>query len=117
MVTIHLNNLKFFAYHGVHEEEAIVGGEFEVNIDVSFTQVDTIKNLDDTINYVALYSLVKKRFSTPEKLLETLAQNIAEDIYEADNNIQKINISIQKLNAPILNFTGSVGITYSKSFA
>jgi 7,8-dihydroneopterin aldolase/epimerase/oxygenase len=117
MFTIHLNKLLFFAHHGVHEEETVVGGNFEVSIDIDFTTVDKVISLNDTINYVDIFSLVKHRFSIPEKLLETLAQNIVEDIYEADKRIKTINISIQKLNPPLVNFTGSVGITYSKSFA
>ncbi len=117
MYTIHLNKLIFYAYHGVHTEEAIIGGEFEVNIAIDFFSDNDILSLDETINYVDIFDLVKNRFSIPEKLLETLAQNIIEDIYKADNRIKTINISIQKLNPPIVNFTGSVGISYLKSFA
>jgi 7,8-dihydroneopterin aldolase/epimerase/oxygenase len=117
MFTIHLNKLLFFAHHGVHEEENIVGGNFEVSLAIDFTTVDKVISLNDTINYVDVFLLVKNRFSIPEKLLETLAQNIVGDIYEADKRIKTINISIQKLNPPLVNFTGSVGITYSKSFA
>jgi 7,8-dihydroneopterin aldolase/epimerase/oxygenase len=117
MFTVHLNKMLFYGYHGVHKEEAIVGGEFEVAISISFPSLNRIKTLDDTINYVAIFELVKNRFLQPEKLLETLAQNMVEDIYTYDTRISLINISIEKLNAPISNFIGRVGVTYSKSFS
>ena len=68
MFTIHLNKLIFYAYHGVHIEEAIIGGEFEVDIAISFFTVNDILSLDETINYVDVFNLVKNRFSRPEKL-------------------------------------------------
>ena len=34
MITIHLHHLIFFACHGLHEEEKILGNEYEVNAEV-----------------------------------------------------------------------------------
>ena len=116
MYTITLDNLSFFAYHGVHQEENIVGGDFLVSLAIEFVPTSEIKNLEDTINYVAIYEIVKKRFAKTEQLLEVLAQDIALLIYEMDNRIKRINISIQKLNAPMANFEGSVGIKFTKVF-
>ena len=109
--------MKFFAYHGVHKEEAIVGTEFEVFVSISFDSSVKILELNDTINYVAVFEIVKKLFAIPEKLLETLAQNITEEIYKINNQIISINVTIDKLNSPICNFTGTVGVNYSKSYS
>ena len=117
MFTIRLNKMKFFAYHGVHVEEAIVGTEFEVSVSISFDSSGKIFELNDTINYVAVFEIVKKLFAIPEKLLETLAQNITEEIYKINNQIISINVTIDKLNPPICNFTGTVGVNYFKSYS
>ncbi len=117
MFTIRLNKMIFFAYHGVHEEEAIVGTEFEVSVSISFNEVEKISELHHTINYVAVFEIVKRLFETPQKLLETLAQNITEEIYKINNQIVSINVTIDKLNAPICNFTGNVGVNYLKSYS
>ena len=116
MFTIRLNKLLFFAYHGVHAEETIVGGEFEVSAQITFADTKKVEALADTLNYVNLYEIIKDHFSKPVPLLETLAQNISEEIYKVDDRITSINITIDKLNAPICNFTGTVGINYSKSY-
>ena len=116
MFTIRLNKLKIFAFHGVHSEETITGNEFEVSVLIHFLENKKIDALSDTINYVEVYDIIKKHFAIPVQLLETLAQVISEDIYKIDNRISSINITIDKLNAPICNFTGSVGVNYSKSY-
>jgi 7,8-dihydroneopterin aldolase/epimerase/oxygenase len=116
MFTVHLNKLQFFAHHGVHDEEGIIGTDFEVSVSINFNAPEKVIALHDTINYVSVFEIVKNRFAVPERLLETLAQHIADDIYASDNRITTINIFIDKINPPISNFIGSVGVTYSKSF-
>jgi 7,8-dihydroneopterin aldolase/epimerase/oxygenase len=117
MFTVHLNKLIFFAHHGVHDEEGIVGTNFEVSVSVNFNAPEKVVALNDTINYVSVFNIIKNRFAIPERLLETLAQHITADIYAMDNRITTINISIDKINPPISNFIGSVGVTYTKSFS
>jgi 7,8-dihydroneopterin aldolase/epimerase/oxygenase len=116
MFTILLNKMLLYAYHGVHEEETILGANFEVNIAVTFKENGLITLLEDTINYVSIFEIVKKHFQHPQKLLEILAQNIAEETYLLDKRIEIINISIEKLNPPIATFTGTVGVQFSKTF-
>jgi len=75
MYSIQLNNLRFYAYHGVHDEEKQVGTEFEANIFIEFDSKEPIIHLDQTINYVTVYELAKELFAQPVKLLEkTVAQ-------------------------------------------
>ena len=116
MFTIHLNKLAFFAHHGLHDEEEITGTDFEIHVSVQFDAAGKITSIHQTINYAAVYDTIKKHMIHPVALLETLAQNIAEDIYLLDNRINSINININKLHPPIKNFIGSVGVSYSKAF-
>jgi len=116
MFTIHLNKLAFFSHHGLHDEETITGADFEIDVSVAFDAADKITSLHETINYTAVYSLIKKHMKSPVPLLETLAQNITEDIHLLDDRIRKIDIRINKLHPPIRNFVGSVGVSYSKAF-
>ena len=116
MFTIRLNKMKIFAHHGVHAEETVVGAEFEVSAQITFAENKKIEALADTLNYVNVYAIIKDHFSKSVPLLETLAQNISEEIYKVDERITSINITIDKLNAPIINFIGNVGVNYSKSY-
>lgn len=116
MFTIHLNKLVFFAHHGLYEEETITGNDFEIDVSVEFDAKSTITAIHHTINYVAVYNVIKAHMNQPVALLETLAQKITDDIYLLDERIKNINIRINKLHPPIKNFIGNVGVSYFKVF-
>lgn len=111
-ITIELNQLRFFAYHGFYEEEKKIGAEFEVNLSVSFSQ-NKIAGLNETVNYEKLYFLIKEEMKRPRSLLETLSMEIARAIHHSFPQIKKIEISISKLQVPIAGFTGHVAVKYS----
>lgn len=116
MFTIHLHNLKFYSFHGIHEEEQVLGSEYEVNVDIGINGDEKISHLHQTINYVSVYDIIKKQMDHPTPLLETLAQKITKQIKEIDTQIKSIVINIKKINPPVIAFTGNVGVTYSASF-
>lgn len=116
MFTIELQQCRFYAHHGLHEEEAVVGAAFEVNLSAGFASNGRISSMKQTINYVDIYEMVKKHFDRPRQLLETLAQEIAEDVHALDSRVEFVEISIKKLNPPIAGFSGTVGVTYAKKF-
>lgn len=116
MNSVHLKNIRLYGYHGLYPEETLVGGFFELSITINYYSKEAIKVIADTINYVSIYEMIKNIFSIPQPLLETLAEDMVAAIYLNYNQIKSINISIQKLNPPISNFTGSVGVQLQKDF-
>ena len=60
MMTIHLKELHFYANHGWHENEAIVGNEFVVSLAIKIDLKKPVKHLEDTVDYVSAYNIVKK---------------------------------------------------------
>lgn len=116
MYTVFLNKLKLYGYHGWHESEKLLGGEFEVSVTIQFETKNTIELLSDTIDYVAAYESVKKSFSIATPLLETLAQNICRAIANDNPLSKRITVSVSKLNTPIINFEGQMGVTCTEEF-
>jgi dihydroneopterin aldolase len=116
MFTIHLHHLKFFAYHGLYEEERKAGNNFEVDVDVVADLPVTITKLEQTVDYAIVYAIIDERMKQPTALLETLVHDLAEKIHDYDSRIKSVNISIKKLSAPIKFFNGVVGVSYKKDF-
>lgn len=117
ILTIELRKLRFFAYHGLHAEERKTGNEFEVNLTVSYKEpANTIGRLDDSINYAALFEIVKKEMDEPCDLLETLVQTIALKVKDNFPDIKHLRISVYKLHPPIPQTRGSVGVTLEKEY-
>jgi 7,8-dihydroneopterin aldolase/epimerase/oxygenase len=113
MLFIHLHNLRFYAFHGVHDEEKILGGDYEVNVSVGFKpSAGVVHDLDETLDYTAIYEVVKQRMANPTPLLETIAMEISAAIQEKYPSVAKISISVKKLYPPINNFEGSVGVSF-----
>ena len=116
-ITVELNHLRFFAFHGLYEEEKKTGNEFEVNIKVSFKAPEkVISKLHDTINYVRLHAIVNEMMQHPEKLLETVAMKIADHIHHEFLFASVVEIQIVKLHPPIINFTGNVAVSFRRTF-
>jgi dihydroneopterin aldolase len=114
---IELKDLRFFAEHGMYQEEVKVGNEFEVDISLECkSPKKAITSINQTINYVEVYRIVQEVFATRKLLLETCAMQIAEQIQVQFPEVDQLTVRIRKLNPPITNFSGFVGITYTKSF-
>ena len=110
---IRLEKIRLYNYHGLHSGEEIIGGEFEVNLSVQYSPVKVpVVNISDTVDYTALYDLVKTRMEKPALLLETLVMEIAEEILAKFSLVQEVNLSIHKIHPPIPNFQGSVVVAY-----
>ena len=117
MITIQLHQLLFKAYHGIHEEERILGNDYMVDCSVDFFENDkVVTHINDTIDYTEIYQLIKKRMKIATPLLETVIMEIGIAIQERFEMIKSIHISIKKLHPPIEGIQGSVGVTWQKQF-
>ena len=116
-LSIQLKNVRFFAAHGLHAEEALVGNEFEIDVSIAYkASKKLILSIEETVNYVTVFQLVEDVMREPQDLLETCAMMIVEKLHQQYTFIKEVSISIRKIHAPITNFTGTVGVTYSKRF-
>jgi dihydroneopterin aldolase len=117
MVTIKLKQLRFFAHHGLYEEERKVSNEFTVDLEVSFEpKTAAITKMSETINYIKLYELIKKSMLRPTDLIETIAMEITNNIHQQYPQVKKVSITIAKKYPPVINFSGNVAVNYAKEF-
>jgi len=113
---ISLNKLLFVGYHGLYPEEKKLGNNYSVEIDIDFTpKQGVIDQLDQTIDYVYVYAIVKKWMEIPTPLLETLVGKIADDILSSQTLANKVFVKITKLHLPISSFEGNVSVKIEKS--
>jgi len=110
--TIELMGLQFFSFHGLYEEEKKKGGEFKVDLTAKFSEQIKIGEIDQTINYESLFTILKTEMDQPRELLETLAQSIGEEIHHSFPALKEINVRVEKIKPPIPGFNGSVVVSY-----
>ncbi|HVG42490.1 MAG TPA: dihydroneopterin aldolase [Chitinophagaceae bacterium] len=117
LITIELANLRFFGRHGLYKEEQKIGGEFEIDLSISYEAPSTIiHSIEQTINYTTIYLLIKKEMDEPKALLETFVMNLCTVLKKQFTQIKKIEISVKKLHPPIIQYTGTVAVKYSKEY-
>jgi len=103
MGRVSLKNMVFYGYHGVAEQEKILGGRFEVDLSLDFNMTPAIKSdhLKDTISYEDLYKLVHNVVTNSKYyLLEALAGKIIKEVF-LKFSPEKVLIRIRKPSAPV----------------
>ncbi len=84
-----------------------LGNEFELNISASFFSTQpVITEINQTINYAAIYELAKSEMMQPRELLETFLSDLAEKIKRQFPELVKLKMSLYKLQMPLTNFQG-----------
>jgi dihydroneopterin aldolase len=117
MVTIELQKLRLRAFHGLYEGEEKVGSLYEVNVKVMYEEGNnTFDSLENTVNYVRVFEIVQQRMKMPMPLLEKVANGIIHAIQQQYPFVREIGVSLYKLEAPIENFQGKLGVSIRKEF-
>jgi dihydroneopterin aldolase len=101
---IRIHNATFYAYHGALQEEQIIGGKFEVDVEMKTDFSDAAYNddLSKTINYDSVYKFINKIVNDKKfYLIETLSVTIADSLLEKYSMIQSIVVKVRKRSVPI----------------
>ena len=99
-----LKGLKFFGYHGVLQEEQTQGQYFTIDLELflNLSQAGKTDDLNETIDYSVVFEFIKntveqKRF----KLIEALGEYIAQKLLTDFPQLQALEITVKKPQAPL----------------
>ncbi len=110
---IHLNEMVFYGYHGVHPEERTLGQRFIVNLTIETAgEADSqIRHIYDTVDYTKIYAEVKHTMEKKQfHLLEDCANEILDTVFAHFPKIIDAEVRIKKPSVPINGSLGSVEI-------
>jgi dihydroneopterin aldolase len=117
MISIELHNIRLHAFHGIFEGEEKLGNDYIINLDVIYEEgTNSFDDINATISYVDLYEIVKQRMQIPTGLLEKVCESIIRRIKHQYPFVKEVSLSIHKLQAPISQLEGSVGVRMNKKF-
>ena len=118
MDAIHLEDLAFFAFHGLHDEEARLGQRFIVDVTcwADLGQAALSDSYPDTVCYAGLTQAIEKAVTqTRFNLIERLAAVIADAIFAADGRIERTRVKVHKPGAPLPIAAGKVSVEITRS--
>jgi dihydroneopterin aldolase len=103
MIKVTLQGAEFFARHGFYPEEQLTGNRFLLDIEVEFEPYADMKDdeINDTVNYEQLYVIAEQEMQQPRKLLEAVAQSVADNIRAAYPFVKNIRVELKKLTPPL----------------
>lgn len=103
MGTIKLQNIRAFSFHGCLEEEAKIGSDYRVDLEIKtdLRKSSMSDDLQDTVDYVLLNKIVVEEMAIRSKLLEHVAQRIVTRIFKEIPAVSRIVLAVSKLNPPI----------------
>jgi dihydroneopterin aldolase len=108
-----LNDLGFYGYHGLFEEESKLGQRFFIDLQcgVDLSAPGSTDEIGHTVSYADIYDVVKTTFEGKRaKLIEALAQNIVTALFDAFSDIDWVIIRIRKPEAPIAMVLGAAAV-------
>ena len=116
---IELEKMRFYAYHGVMPQETKVGNDFDVDLILTAPLEQAVKSdeLDDTINYAAVYAVVKEQMDIPSKLIEHAAGRILYALKERFPQLAAVELKLSKLNPPFGGDVHSASIILGETFS
>jgi dihydroneopterin aldolase len=103
----------FYGHHGVHPEERKLGQRFIVDFCYETDpELDrSIEHIDDTIDYTAVYDIIKNILEKQEfQLLENCANTILDSVIGVYPRIIKAVVKIRKPSVPIKGSLDSVEV-------
>ena len=98
-----LENLRFYAYHGVAPQEMTVGNEYTVSLRLKtdITRAMSSDDVADTVNYAEIYQAVKSEMDVPSKLLEHVAGRIVCRLFKDFPTVEHVDLKLFKRNPPM----------------
>ncbi len=105
MDEITIENLEVFCHHGVYKEENILGQKFLVSVvyRLDTREAGQTDDLNASVSYGDVCRCVEKEMTRQnDKLLERVAERVAEKILLTFPRIREVGIEVKKPWAPVL---------------
>jgi dihydroneopterin aldolase len=99
---IRLANMHFYGHHGVESAERDLGGRFSFDVELvrDLTRPGETDDLNDTVDYKAVYDLVAEVQRRGFHLLEALALNMAQEILSRFD-VDEVTVRARKQSVPL----------------
>ncbi|MCP8971157.1 dihydroneopterin aldolase [Ectobacillus ponti] len=120
MDKIYVHDMEFYGYHGLFAEETKLGQRFRVDLSVELDLklAGTTDDLQYSVNYGELYHLCEGIVQgKPYKLVESVAEKIAESILQQYSLIQRCTVKVIKPDPPIPGHYRAVAVEITRARA
>lgn len=119
MDCIRIKRLEVFAKHGAIPEENVLGQKFLISVGLycDLREAGLTDDLERSVSYAAAAEFIKKRTEENTfRLIERLAEYLAQEILLQFPSIQKVEIEVEKPWAPVLLPLETVSVSLTRQW-
>jgi dihydroneopterin aldolase len=110
--TLFINNIQIYAYHGCLTEEAVIGGNYVVDVTITtdFEEASRTDELSKTVDYCRVFEIVEREMKQRSRLIEHVAKRIIVSLRREIPGIEKAEVRLTKIAPPVNGPVGSVSV-------
>ena len=110
---IRLERMEFRAMHGCYELERKVGNRFTVDLEITaeLGAVAAEDSVEQAINYLSVYEIVRSRMRVTQRTIERVATNIIEALHARFPAVRHVRCTVAKLAPPLGGKIARVSVT------
>jgi dihydroneopterin aldolase len=105
-------NAEYYAYHGVKEEERLLGGKYQVDLDMWYDATGAIikDNVQNALNYEEAMFTISEVINAEEPyfLVETICNEILNLLMEKFPQLVRANVKVRKMSVPMRRVVGHI---------
>ena len=103
MGVVRLEGLEYFSHHGYHHEEQKLGNRYTVDISMELDVTNAAENddLEGTVNYERVYTIISEIMEVNTKLLEHIAYKINQAMLSEFPQLDSVETVVSKHNPPL----------------
>ena len=110
---IELQNMDLPASHGCYPLEQVVGNRFRVSVTLwaDLSRAAQSDRVDDTINYLHVFEIVREQMAVTSHILENVCARIIEALYDAFPACERVKVKVSKIAPPLGGKIEQVSVT------
>lgn len=111
-----VRDIEVYGYHGVLDEERVVGNKFRVSVSLDYDATAAMRydDIEQAVNYANVVDVVKSVLTARSSaLIENLAYRLIEDLTAAFPAVTGGEVTVTKVHPPISVPNGGASFTAS----
>ncbi len=111
-----ISNAVYYGYHGVRNEEQVLGGKFEVDVDMHYDSTRAVVSDDvgDALNYEEVVFMVSEIInSDPYNLVETIVHEILDSLMDKFPKLMSASVRVRKHAVPVRQYIDYIEVEQS----
>lgn len=103
MGLIAIEGMQFYAHHGYHKEEQVIGGQYVVDVYMrfDFSHAAETDDLARTVDYEQVYRIVRDVMKEKSRLIEHVAQRTLNELVAHFPTLRHIRVRVSKVSPPV----------------